>query len=363
MNARNAAMSPDQARAPVRAATAVPARGRYPLLQRSGVITLALLTLVGVLFPFVVPNYLIASATTTLVFILLAQGVGAIYTYLRLLMFGVGGFFALGAYAVVLGVGEQGWPLWVGILVATVLPGVAALVVSPIVFRLKGIHFALVTFALAELFRSVIVSWQSLTGGWSGISLKYEGAVLWFVEDHRLAVYWVALAALLVTTAGFFVFRHSAQGLRAIAIGDDPSMARALGVSPKRFQYGLFVLSAMICGFAGALITLSLRFIDPSVFSATHALAAVTALIIGGWRIVPGPILGAIAVVFLPDLLDVGPLIAAWIYGGGLILAITLFPDGIGGTVVDRYLVRKRRGAGAGPAAGAPAGEVLKETR
>ena len=59
-------------------------------------------------------------------------------------------------------------------------------------------------------------------------------------------------------------------------------------------------------------------------------------MIIGGWRVVPGPIYGAIAVIFLPDLLDVGPLITAWIYGGGLIATILLFPDGIGGTLLDR---------------------------
>ncbi|MBT2301960.1 branched-chain amino acid ABC transporter permease [Variovorax paradoxus] len=350
-------MRPETA-APARPAVdpAVPQRLRGPLLRKAGVAWLAVVLVCGALFPFMAPNYLIAVATTTLVFVLLGHAVGAIYTYLRLLMFGVGGFYALGAYTVVLGVGERGWPLALGILVATVLPGVVALIVSPVVFRLKGIHFALITFALAELFRSVIVSWQSLTGGWSGISLKYEGSVLWFVEDHRMAVYWVALAAVALTTAGFFAFRHSATGLRAIAIGDDPSMARALGVSPQRFQYGLFALSAMLCGFAGALITFSLRFIDPSVFSATHALAAVTALIIGGWRIVPGPMLGAIAVVFLPDLLDVGPLIAAWIYGGGLILAITLFPDGIGGTVLDRYLAHRRRAA-------PPAGDTDKGAR
>lgn len=304
--------------------------------------TIVLIVVCGLLLPLLLPGYLLSSVITTLCFVILAQAVGGLYTYLRLLMFGVGGFYAIGAYVVMLGVGQYGMPLGVGFVVAILLPGLVALILAPLIFRLRGIHFALVTFAVAELLRSVIVSWQSLTGGWSGISLNYDASPLWFVSDARLAVYWIALAGVVVTTSGFLWFRHSPAGLRAIAIGDDISMARALGVSPLRFQYTLFVVSGMLSGFAGAVTALSLRFVDPSVFSATHALAAVTVLIIGGWRVVCGPILGAILVIFLPDLLDVGPLLAAWIYGGGLIVAIMLFPEGIGGTVLDRLGRRKR---------------------
>lgn len=304
--------------------------------------TIALIVVCGLLLPWVLPGYLLTSVTTTLCFVILAQAVSGLYTYLRLLMFGVGGFYAIGAYVVMLGVGQHGMPLGVGFLVAILLPGLVALILAPLIFRLRGIHFALVTFAVAELLRSVIVSWQSLTGGWSGISLNYDHSPLWFVGDSRLAVYWIALAGVVVTTSAFLWFRHSPAGLRAIAIGDDMSMARALGVSPLRFQYALFTVSSMLCGLAGAVTALSLRFVDPSVFSATHALAAVTVLIIGGWRVVCGPILGAFLVIFLPDLLDVGPLLSAWIYGGGLIIAILLFPEGIGGTGLDWLGQRKR---------------------
>jgi branched-chain amino acid transport system permease protein len=306
------------------------------LLPLSGIATVSVIIVGGVLVPFVFPKYLMTSALTTLCFVLLAQGVGAVYTYLRLLMFGIGGFYAIGAYAIMLGVGQSGWSLGTGLIVATVLPGVTALMISPIVFRLRGLHFALITFAFAELLRSVIISWQSLTGGWSGISLNYDWNPVFLASDPRMAIYWMALGAVTITTTGFFWFRHSRLGIRAIAIGDDIAMAQTLGVQPWRYRYSLFVLSGMLCGFAGALTALSLRFIDPSIFSATHTLAAVTALIIGGWRVVPGAIFGAIAVIFLPDLLDVGPLIAAWIYGGGLIATILLFPDGIGGTLLDR---------------------------
>lgn len=328
-------------RARPRVDSAIRAPRGTPLFRRSGIATIATLATVGALLPLLLPGYMMTSVITTLVFMLLAHAVGAIYTYLRLLMFGVGGFYAIGAYTIMLGVGGQKWPLWVGMAVAFVLPGLVALMISPLVFRLRGIHFALVTFSIAELLRSVLVSWQSLTGGWSGIALDYEGSALWFVSDPRLGTYWVALTAVILTTAGFLWFRHSPRGLRALALGDDLSMARALGVSPMRFQYGLFIVSGMLCGLAGAITALSLRFIDPSIFSATHALAAVTALIIGGWRVVTGPIIGAIAVIFLPELLEVGPLIAAWIYGGGLILAILLFPEGIGGTLADRLHARR----------------------
>jgi len=247
---------------------------------------------------------------------LAAVGLNLHFGFTGLSNFGHVGFVLVGAYAVAISA-EQGWSIWVGLLLAVLASVSLGVLLGIPTLRLRGDYLAIVTIATAEILRLVVAARPSagLTGGSTGIrnldrSLPFNdwniipkgsyglGDFVVFNERQLWFMLWgwslAALATLLVRS-----LIRSPWGRVIKAIREDEDAARALGKSVVVFKLQSFVLGGLIGGVAGAFMALEAGAVGPGRFIATVTFVYYTIVILGGAGTVLGPILGGVVYWFL----------------------------------------------------------------
>lgn len=238
------------------------------------------------------------------------------------------GFMGVGAYACALSVLQFDLPPAIGLAIGAAAAGALALLVGPVLLRLTGKYFVLVTFLLGEIIRLVLVEWQSVTGGASGLSNLPPLNAAW---TSPLAQYYVALAAAALTVLLCVRLLLSETGRAIDAVREAPQLTECTGVRGLPLKVGVFVLGCALAGVQGGLLAFFMRYIDPSTFGMAESLNLVVMNVVGGMYNVVGPILGAVFLVALPELLRGYVEIQRILFGVALIVVMAAFPAGIAG--------------------------------
>ncbi len=300
----------------------------------------AALLAVLVLLPLALPYE--ALATQILVYALFSLGFDLVYGQTGLLSFGHAAFFGLGAYgAGLVGRAAQG-NLLLSLAVGAVCAGTGAALIGFFSLRRRGVYFALLTLAFAQLLYFVGLQWRTLTGGDNGLrgvppmAMRFGNAVLADVASSQ-AVY--VLTAGIVWIAFLVVRRlhESPFGRALVAIRENELRAEACGYDTAALKLWAFVLSGGICGVAGALNTLLLHFVGLDVLSWLTSGFVVLMTILGGAGTLMGPFVGAAVFVALQDVVSAAPALAdSWPLFVGIIfiIAVLLFPEGLWGAVL-----------------------------
>lgn len=299
----------------------------------------ALLALL-VLLPFVLPYE--ALATQILVFAVFSLGFDLLYGQTGLLSFGHAAFFGIGAYGAGLVSQATQGDLLLGLAVAAVCAGTAAAMIGFLSLRRRDVYFALLTLAFAELLYFVALQWRTLTGGDNGLrgvpamTLRLGRAILADVGSSR-AVY--VLTAVVVWMAFLAIRRLHASpfGRALVAIRENERRAEACGYNVAALKLWAFVLSGAICGVAGALNTLLLRFVGLDVLSWLTSGFVVLMTILGGAGTLMGPFVGAAVFLALQDVVSAIPALAdSWPLFVGIvfIVAVLAFPEGLWGAAL-----------------------------
>jgi branched-chain amino acid transport system permease protein len=240
-------------------------------------------------------------------------------------------YIGIGAYGLVVLADTVGLDAFLAVPVAGLIAGLVAIPVSFLAFRLVGGYFAIGTWVIAEVARLLVVQWD-LVGAGSGTSLR---ALAGADAGLRLAfTYWWALGiAVLAVTAGVVLVR-SPLGIGLTAIRDEPTAAASLGVDVTRIKRVVFVVSAVGCGAAGALLALSdLRVQPTSVFSVQWTAFMIFMVVIGGIGTLEGPIVGAVVFFVLQETLaDYGETYLI-VLGVVAVAVVLLAPRGLWGFV------------------------------
>lgn len=288
--------------------------------------------------------------------IIVALLLGFIYTSwalmgrLGLVSLGHGAFMGIGAYVTVLLWNAYGLPPLAGALVAIALSVLLALLIGYPCFRFKivGHYFALVTLALAEVVRLVIVAQREQTGGSLGLTPKSglidgEVASLWaFQFSDRRIWFYVALVAWLFA---LWVWRRVDQSMERDAlqaIAEDEDAAASIGIHVTRTKLRITVLSAAMTTLGGVLYAQYQLYINPETVSGIGiSLQMVFGVIAGGLFVMLGPTFGAVFLLALQELLRVliGNQVHGLdllIYGALLVFFIIRMPRGILGTWSER---------------------------
>ena len=235
-------------------------------------------------------------------------------------------FMGMGAYLSAVLTINAGWPFPLVLLAGTVVPMLVASVVGLPVLRLRGVFLAIATIGLGEVLRVVIVNLKS-TGGAEGISRIP-------VKTHG----WEIGLAIVGVSFLLWRLRGSRMGYAFEAIREDETVARTMGINTTFYKLVAFVLSAGIAGLAGGLKAHFIRAITPGDFGFVLAVDILTFAVVGGSGIFLGPILGAILLTLLPELLRADFLRAlnfqpGWqtlLLNGVVLLLIILFlPNGL----------------------------------
>ena len=236
-------------------------------------------------------------------------------------------FMGIGAYIGAVLTIQAGWPFWAAIITAILVPMVVAVLVGLPSLRLRGVFLAIATLGLGEILRVVIVNLDS-TGGAEGIS-----SIPVKTQDWQIAL---ALAAALFLT---WRLRGSRMGYAFEAIREDETVARALGINTTRYKLIAFVLGAAIAGLAGVLKAHLFRAITPGDYGFVQAVDILTFAVVGGSTSFVGPVLGALLLTALPEILrsnflrGVANVQAGWqtlLLNGVILLLVILFlPNGL----------------------------------
>jgi branched-chain amino acid transport system permease protein len=178
-------------------------------------------------------------------------------------------FMGLGGYTSALLTTRLGWPFALAFLASGLMPAAVALVVGPIVLRLRGVYFVLITFTLGEVVRLVLNEWKSLTGGADGIFRIPPPSP--FLVDKR-AYYYFALAMAAVCVGVIARILAAQTGRYIDAIRESERLAQSSGVPILRFKVMVFAIACGFVGFQGSLLAHFITFVAPGSYTFNESL-------------------------------------------------------------------------------------------
>lgn len=240
-------------------------------------------------------------------------------------------FMGMGAFVAVICTVRFQTPFLVSVLAGVAVSMLAAYLLGAVILRLQGVYFVLVTFCFGELFRLVLLEGGDITGGANGIANIPPASLLGFTFDSKLSFYFLAAACSLLSIILLIALFKTPKGNSLDAVGDNPDLAEASGISIQGSQMFAFVLGSAFAGFAGALLAHYLGFVSPESFNQHISVAAIIMLVIGGRGSVLGPILGALIMTPLPELFRSAIETQNIMYGITLILVLKFLPMGLVG--------------------------------
>ena len=278
-----------------------------------------------------------------------AMGLNLVLGYGGMVSFGHAAFIGIGAYCVGI---SQFYGItngWAHLLFSLVACGIAGLVIGYLALRTSGIYFIMITLAFAQMLFFLFVSLETY-GGDDGMSIdRAEFGVVDLYDPLRLYfLIWICLA--LVGLALMFIVR-SRFGVTLRAIKSNESRVEAMGLVPLRFKITGYVISAVICGLAGALFASWQEYVSPDIMHWTRSGELMIIIILGGLATLAGPLLGAIVFLLLEEMLPwllagVAPAYAEnWmILFGPILIMVVMF--GRGGLVglLDRWRATDKTG-------------------
>jgi branched-chain amino acid transport system permease protein len=247
-------------------------------------------------------------------------------------------FLGLGGYASALLTTRLGVPFPIAFVASGLLPAVVALVFGPILLRLKGVYFVLMTFTFGEVVRLIFVEWQGLTGGSDGIYRipPPHPALL-----SRFAFYYFALGMAVVCVGAVASMLMSPIGRTIDSIRESDQLAQSSGVPVLRFKVMIFAIACGVVGLQGSLLAHYIRYISPSAYTFNESLMFIIMNVIGGMNHLVGALVGAVFMTALPELLRGWVEYQRILYGITLVLIMIYIPGGLI-EIVRRLLPRLR---------------------
>jgi branched-chain amino acid transport system permease protein len=213
--------------------------------------------------------------------------------------------------------------------------GVAACVLALVIgypcLRLKGPYFAISMLGLNEVLRALVSYFEGLTGGGNGLSLP--------TLDATRSIYYVMGALAVAVTAVTYLIITSRFGLRLMTIREDEIAAEAMGIDTFRHKLVAFLISALGPGIAGALTARDQGYIEPiSVFPLAITVTMIVMVLFGGKGTVWGPVLGAIALFVIQEIVWARyPYVHPLLFGAIIVAVVLAMPRGVLGLLQLKY--------------------------
>ena len=275
-------------------------------------------------------EYVFFAAFVVLTYVVLATAWNILGGYAGYVNFGTPAFFGTGAYTAVVLFKWLGAPLIVQIFAGAAMGGLLGFGVGMLTLRLRGIFFAIATVAVIFIMETLMINWRYV-GGATGLQLLRPEAMAPFASYTRMLFVVMALMAVAaVAVARYIQTSWIGRGLRAIR--DSEEAAEASGVPTLRLKLVACVVSGALMGAAGAPMPMYLSFIEPaSTFSLNYAIGALAAPMIGGTMHWLGPVIGALLLASLQQIVTVtiSGEMNVLVIGVLLVLFVVLAPDGI----------------------------------
>jgi len=314
--------------------TVSPAQKYRPLL-------LAGLALIALPFALRLLGLSLNTGTMVVILAISTMALNLCVGYTGLVSFGHSTWFGIGAYAA--GLIQLHWfgdEIWLPLLLSMAAVAISSAIVGIIILRRRGVYFSLLTLAFAALTYTIAFRWSEVTGGEDGLGGLKRGRIGTISLDDALAYYvTVAVIGLAVLYVLLRLVR-SPFGHVLMAIRENQLRATFQGYPVERYKLGVFVISAVVTGLAGALLAFQTYLVSAEAVSVPFSGELLAMVVIGGMRSMLGPALGALFFILFRELFSVWT--PNWLLWFGLIfVAFVMYsPDGLVGiwsTFVRRW--------------------------
>ncbi len=297
---------------------------KWILLGVGGLVLLA--------YPMVAPNrYTVHIVNMAGIWILMSLGLNLAMGYCGQINLALGAFWGVGAYTAALLSTRFGVPIWINMPLGMLLAGVTGALIALPMLKVRSHYLALVTIGLAETINIIMVNEIWLTEGPLGISGIEMPTLFGIPIDGAERFYYIVLVCVVV---GFLVARQIVShriGRAFIAIRDDDTAAKAMGVNVAYYQVLANALAGVYCGMAGVLYAHMSTYISPDIFEFKNALFVLTMTMVGGMGSLAGSVVGGLAL----------PLAQEWLrafkswqlvgFGLAIMIVVLFMPGGVVG--------------------------------
>ena len=290
--------------------------------------------------PFFTNRYAQDVAINVMVYICLGLGLNIVIGLCGLLDLGFIAFYGVGAYTYALLSVNYGAPFWLCLPVAAVLAALAGCIIGYPTLRMRGDYLAIVTLGFGEIVRLILNNWMELTNGPNGILGVKAPGIYWpsfadgFTLEHLFLkkltyMYFVILGLVVLTIIAVHRLNFSRIGRAWESIREDETAAELMGVDTFKLKLLAYAMGAVFGGLAGAFFAARMRFVSPESFTFLESAMVLSMVVLGGMGSIPGVMLGALALVALPEVFREFELYRMLAFGGAMTVMMIFRPKGL----------------------------------
>ncbi|MDR3451470.1 MAG: branched-chain amino acid ABC transporter permease [Rhodoferax sp.] len=284
--------------------------------------------------------------TQATVYAIFALGLGLLLRQNGMASFGHALFFGTAGYIVAILLQLKAVPAEAAMVLAVLGLTLFAFVLGLVIVRVPGIAFGMLTLAVGQMFYLSASSSRGLTGGADGMNIDWPNTLFGFSTSTMLRpanMFLICWVVLIVCVAGLALVLRGRFGAITEAVRDNEERARFIGIRTLLPRAALFALSAGITSVAGVLSALNTGFVSPESLHWSVSGVALMMVVVGGYKALWGPALGAVVYFLAKDIL--GDYANHWmaIFGIALITVIVFSPTGIAGAL--ERLVKGKKAA------------------
>lgn len=265
--------------------------------------------------------------TRIVILALAAVSLNLIMGYGGMMSFGHAAYLGIGGYAVGIMAQEGIGSGYAQFGAALAVSAIYALVIGALSLRTRGVYFIMITLAFAQM-AYYVASGLSRYGGDDGLTVYKRSDFGGVINlGNRVQFYYLCLACLLGTVLLIWRIVNSRFGLVLQGLRSNEQRMQAIGFPAKRYKLVCFIIAGMLCGLSGALLANNTDFVSPAVMYWTRSGDLMVMVILGGMGTLFGPVIGAVALLVLEEVLS--QLTEYWaLIMGPLLLLIVLFGRG-----------------------------------
>jgi branched-chain amino acid transport system permease protein len=303
---------------------------------------LAVLTVGAIaLFAWGVENpFVLTLSGYTCAFALFALSLNVMLGGLNEVPLGQSLFFGLGAYAAGIATARWALPFPVGVLFAMAVAAIVAAPIGALTLRLTGAYFAIVSWGLSGVAFVAAINLTDITGGPLGL-FGFPPLTIGPLDLSEPRQYFIACATvLLLAVAALTAVRSSSFGAALDSIRQNRHLARSVGISVGRERLKAFMLSAPIAALGGAMCIPFTQIVTPEVVSVSNTVDALLMILLGGPRLLVGPVIGAVIFTVAPYYLGFDPNVRTLVFSTAIVLIMMFAPGGlheIGLSITGRF--------------------------
>ena len=291
-------------------------------------------------FPFFTDRYRHDIAVSVMVYICLGLGLNIVIGLAGLLDLGFIAFYGVGAYTYALLSIHFNLSFWLALPAAAFFAAISGCIIGYPTLRMRGDYLAIVTLGFGEIVRIILNNWMSLTNGPNGILGIKAPIFIWpeFTQGVSFDViylkkpmylYYVVLGLVIVTIIAVYRLNYSRIGRAWEAIREDETAAELMGVNTFMLKLMAYAMGAVFGGLAGAFFAARMRMVSPNSFTFIESAMVLSMVILGGMGSIPGVVLGALALIALPEVFREVELYRMLAFGGVMVLMMLFRPQGL----------------------------------